>query len=240
MTKQLPAALGLFGALIVTSSITLAQPTTGPAGHWEGAIEVPGQALEIEIDLAEAGETWEGTITIPVQGLKGVPLSDITVEGNAVSFAMKGPPGDPQFKGTVSEDAKSLSGEYSQGDATLPFALTRTGDAKIEPPPESTPITADLEGSWEGAVVDGKGKTLRLVLKLSNQPDGVAAGTLVSLDQGGGAEIPILAVVQAGSHLTLDVRAVTGTYEGDFDAGQLTGTWTQAGTTQPLVFKRQK
>jgi len=78
---------------------------------------------------------------------------------------------------------------------------------------------------------------LRLVVKLSNGPDGVARGTMISLDQGG-AEIPIAAVVQTGSHLKLVVQVIAGTYEGDFKDGQLTGNWTQGPGTLPLVFKR--
>lgn len=223
-------------ALNVCSSVTLAQSTTAPAGHWEGAIQAPGQELKIEIDLAGAGDKWEGTISIPAQNLKAFPFSAITVQGDTVSLAMR-VPGNPQFKGVV-KDGKTLSGDFSQGGGTVPFALTRTGDAKIEPVPKSTPITKELEGAWAGNL-DANGTILRLVLKLSNQAAGAATGTLVSLDQGG-TEIPIVAVVQAGTHLKLVVRAVGGTYEGDLKDGQLTGTWSQGAGTLPLVFKRTK
>jgi uncharacterized protein len=236
MTRLTLAATGWLAALTVSSSVTFAQPTTGPAGHWEGAIQVPGQELEIQIDLAGAGEKWDGTITIPAQNLKGFPLSDISVQGDTVRFAMKGVPGEPQFKGAVSKDAHTLSGDFSQGGGTVPFTLTRTGEAKFEPLPKSTPITKDLEGSWAGTL-DVEGKTLRLTLKLSNQADGLAAGTVVSIDQGG-AEIPITAVIQTGTHLKLAVRAIAATYEGDLEDGQLTGKWTQGPGTWPLVFKR--
>ena len=223
-------------SVLVALIFALAQPAAGPSGHWEGAIQIPGQELKIEIDLAPRGEKWEGTIAIPAQGRKGFPLSAITVQGESVSFAMNGVPGNPQFKGTVSKDAKSLSGEFSQGGGTIPFAVTRTGDAKFEPLPKSTAITKDLEGSWEGSL-DVGGTILRLVVKLSNGPDGVASGTMVSVDQGG-AEMPIAAVVQTGSHLKLVVQVVAGTYEGDLKDGQLTGTWTQGPGTLPLIFKR--
>jgi hypothetical protein len=235
MTRLVLAATGGFVALLVCSNVTLAQSTTGPAGHWEGAIQTPGQELKIEIDLAMAGDKWDGTINIPAQGLKAFPLSAITVQGETVSFAMQGVPGDPQFKGAV-KGAKTLSGEFSQGGGTLPFALTRTGEATLEPPPKSTPITKDLEGSWAGTL-DAGGKTLRLVLKLSNQAGASATGTLVSLDQGG-VEIPLTAVIQTGTHLKVIVRSIAGTYEGDLKDGQLTGTWTQGPGTLPLVFKR--
>lgn len=227
----------LVAALIVSSGVASSQTPAGPSGHWEGAIQVPGQELKIEIDLAGAGEKWEGTITIPAQGLKGLPLSAIAVKGDSVSFAIPGIPGEPQFKGTLSKDAKTLSGDFMQGGGTVPFTIARTGEAKIERPPKSTPITKDLEGSWD-AELDVDGKILRLVLKLSNQ-DGAGTGTLISVDQGG-AQVPIAAVVQTGAHLKLVVPAVAGNYEGDLKDAQLTGTWTQGPRTWPLVFKRGK
>jgi hypothetical protein len=95
----------LLVALLLTTAgrgIVTAQPPTGPTGHWEGAIEVPGQALGIELDLASKDGAWKGTISIPAQSLKGFPLSDITVAGTAVGFAMKGVPGEPRFAGTLS------------------------------------------------------------------------------------------------------------------------------------------
>ncbi len=237
MAKQLLGAAVWIVAL-AASGAAFAQTPTGASGHWEGAIQVPGQELKIEVDLAAVGEKWEGTITIPVQGLKSFPLAAVTVQGDAVSFAMKGVPGDPTFKGTLSKDAVALAGDFSQGGGSVPFSLARTGEAKIERPPASTAITTDLEGAWEGAL-DVDGKTLRLVLKLSNGSDGVGTGMLVSVDQGG-AEVPIAAVVQTGAHLKLLVPVVVGTYDGDLEGAQLKGTWTQGPRTWPLVFTRAK
>jgi hypothetical protein len=236
MTRLVSAVPSLV-ALIVCASVTFAQSTTAPAGHWEGAIQVPGQELKIEIDLAGTADKWEGTITIPAQSLKGFPLSAITVQGETVGFALQGVPGNPQFKGAVKE-GKTLAGDFSQGGGTVPFALTRTGDAKIEPVPKSTPISKELEGTWTGTL-EANGTALHLVLKLANQASGVATGTLVSLDQGS-AEIPIVAVIQTGTHLKLLVRSIGGTYEGDLKDGQLTGTWSQGGGSLPLVFKQTK
>jgi hypothetical protein len=139
---------------------------------------------------------------------------------------------------TLQSNVVKVSLDFKQGGGTVPFSVIRTGEAKIERPPKSTPITKDPEGSWEGAV-DINGTVLRLVLKLSNQPDGLARGTLTSVDQGG-AVIPIASVVQTGAHLKLAVPAVVGSYEGDLKDGQLTGTWTQGPNSWPLVLKQAK
>ena len=234
--KHLFAAQCLLAMLLPSSGTIVVQTTTAPSGHWEGSLQVPGQELKIEIDLANKDDKWEGTIAIPAQSLKGFPLSAISVKAEAVSFALNGVPGEPRFNGTLSKDGKSLSGDFTQGGGTIPFSVTRTGEPQIEAPPKSTPITKDLEGSWEGAL-DVNGTSLRLVFKLSNRAEGTATASVVSVDQGG-VEIPAAAVVQTGSHLKIVVRQIAGTYEGDLKDGQLTGTWTQGPGTLPLVLKR--
>jgi hypothetical protein len=46
---------------------------------------------------------------------EGFPLSPISVEGETVTFSMKGVPGDPLFKGKISKEPRSIAGEFSQG-----------------------------------------------------------------------------------------------------------------------------
>jgi len=211
--------------------------TTAGAGHWQGSIQLPDKELTIEVDLAQnpRGE-WVGTIDIPPQGLKGFPLSDIAVKGNSISFAMKGVPGDPKFDGKLSTGGKTISGGFTQAGASLSFSLKRTGDAVIETPPKSTAITKEMEGRWEGAL-DVNGNLLRLRLSLTNQEDGTAAGTMISVDQGGG-EIPITTIIQNGANLKLEVKTIQGSYDGDLTNGVLAGHWVQRGTTFPLTFRR--
>jgi hypothetical protein len=222
-------------ALVLSSSLPAGQTAAGAAGHWKGTLQVPGQALDIEIDLAQTGDKWEGAIAIPAQGLKGFPLSAIALQGDRVTFAMAGVPGEPHFSGTLAKDGKSLAGDFTQGGATIPFTVTRTGDAKLEPLPKSTPIPKELEGAWEGAI-EVNGQTLHLTLTLANSPEGPATGTLVSIDQG--AQIPLPSIVSAGTHLKLIAQSVAGTWEGETSATQLTGTWVQGPLNVPLVFKR--
>ena len=140
---------------LATHAAAFAQSATSPARHWEGAIDVPGQALAIEVDLASKDGAWMGTITIPAQNLKGFPLSDITVAGTSLGFAMKGVPGGPTFAGTLSADGKAIAGDFTQGGGTIRFNLAWKGDAKFEEPPKSTEITKDLAGTWEGSL-DGQ------------------------------------------------------------------------------------
>ena len=232
MTRRTFVLLALLAGVYGTAA---AQTANQPAGHWEGSIQVPGQALAIEVDLAPRDEKWVGTIAIPAQNLKGFPLSDIAILGSAVAFAMKGVPGEPRFSGTLAEDGQAIAGQMTQGAATLPFTLALKGPARFEEPPKSTEITKDLEGSWEGSL-DVQGTVLRLVLKLTNQPGG-ATGVLISVDQGS-AEIPLSSITQSGTALKLAVTLVNASYAGELKDGQLTGTWTQGPGSWPLAFKR--
>src|SRR6185295_19889328 len=112
------------------SAQSWAAPAPSPAGHWKGAIQIPGQELQVEVDLAPKGQgAWAGTISIAAQNMRAFPLSSIDAQGEAVTFAMKGVPGEPTFKGRLSAEGGSLSGDFMQGEARMPFQLKRTGDA---------------------------------------------------------------------------------------------------------------
>jgi hypothetical protein len=82
------------------------------------------------------------------------------------------------------------------------------------------------------------GQPLRLTVTISNGKAGAEA-TLVSLDQGN-ASIPVSAINQKGTKLTLEVKAVGGGYEGEMnkESTQIDGTWTQVGMNTPLVLKK--
>jgi hypothetical protein len=206
------------------------------AGHWTGTIA--GPELAVEIDLVQKGGTaWHGTISIPAQGTKGIPLSEVSVKGTAVAFTIPGAPGNPHYAGTLSADGKTIAGDFMQGGATLLLRLTRQGEPKFEVPQKSSPITKDLVGNWEGSL-DVKGQILRLVLKLANGANG-ATGVLVSLDQNN-LEIPVATITQQGSRLKLLVTMISGTFDGELKGDELAGTWTQGPLNLPLVFKRAK
>ena len=237
MRKRVAVWLALIALLVVGGRAASAQSTSGPAGtgHWEGAVSVQGKDLKIDVDLVAKADKWEGAAGFPDMNAKGLVLSGITVKGEAISFGIKGVPGDPTFTGTLSTDSKTLAGDFTQGPVTGTFTLAWKGEPKLEAPPKNAALTKDFEGAWEGSL-EVNGVTLRLNLKLANQ-DGGATGTLISVDQGG-AEIPLNSIIQTDAHLKFTVPGVGGAYEGDLKDGQLTGMWTQGPGSLPLSFKR--
>ena len=223
-------------SLTMTAVATSAQPSTDATGHWEGTINTPDQALAVVVDVArQENGTWIGAISIPSQGVKGFALSPMNVEGNTATFGMKGIPGDPTFKGTIGADPRTIAGDFTQGGATMPFTLAWKGEPKIEAPPKSSPISKELEGSWQGAL-NVQGNTLRLVLDLTTEA-GSGRATLTSLDQNN-AKIPVAQVVQTAAKITLLVTAIGASYEGVATNEAIEGTWSQSGQKFPLVFKR--
>jgi CubicO group peptidase (beta-lactamase class C family) len=105
---------------------------TPPAGHWRGAIELPGTQLAVDVDLAVDGDVWSGDISIPAQGAKDLPLTGITVDGDAVRFVIGGVPGEPTFAGTLAADGASIAGTFTQGGQGFPFRLEAAATAAAE------------------------------------------------------------------------------------------------------------
>jgi hypothetical protein len=233
-------ALLLAGLLHSTAPSLLAQTAADPSGHWEGTITASGMEVQVEIDLAKNNKgELTGTFGQPAQHLKGLPLAEVSVVGSAITFQIKGgTPGDRAFKGTLSTDSATISGDFSSRQVgTVPFKVTRTGDARVEATPASAAIGKELEGQWTGTL-DVNGMQVRLALTTSNQADGTATGALVNVDEG--LELPISAIVQKASTVTFEVRAIGGAYSGTLnsDATELIGAFSQGSQTAPMTFRR--
>ena len=121
----------------------------------------------------------------------------------------------------------------------MPFTLTRTGDAKIATPAGGPRLGNDLVGSWDGTL-DVKGTLVRLTLTMTNRPDGTSAASFVNVDEG--LEIPVSAITQAGSSVTLEIKSIGGSYTGSVNGAgtELAGTFSQGTGSVPLTFKQAK
>ena len=141
------------------------------------------------------------------------------------------------FDGKLSADSKTIAGTASNSQGSVGFDLTRGGDAKVNLPAPSSALPKEFEGRWEG-VVDVGGTKLRLAIKLSTGADGKAAGSLISIDQGG-QEFPATTVTVEDKKLTLEVRLVSGSYTGLLGTnGEIAGDWSQGGMKVALVLKK--
>jgi hypothetical protein len=182
-----------------------------PSGQWEGAVQIPGYELRVVVDLAKQDEKWVGSLTAPEFGVKGAPLSGIAVKQNDVEFGFKGA---ASFKGRLESDGL-LKGQYTQGGNSAPFQLKRLGDAHVDFPEPSTPISKDVQGEWTGAF-HLLNLTVNVVLKLPNGGTPIApAGELLIIDWGN-SKIPVTLWKQNGDHIFAVLGDGGMSYEGDF------------------------
>ncbi len=220
------------------AAFVLVVPTLrAQSGHWEGAIQAPGKDVKIEIDLAMKDGKLAGTFGTPEQGESGLPLSNVSSEGTSVNFAIKVTNGGGAFKGTLSPDGKSMSGDFITAHGmSIGFSLTRTGEPKIAALLPSPPIAKSLEGSWTGTI-DANGTPHQIGLKMANHPDGTSTGSVITSE---GVEINITKITNKDASLTLEVKNVGGSYVGTLNANgtELAGTWTQGKFVAPLTFHR--
>jgi pimeloyl-ACP methyl ester carboxylesterase len=133
--SSLPLLLLLLPCRLVAAEPPPAPPAlpAAPAlGHWEGVIQVPGIELRVLIDLSQKDNALAGTIDIPQQGAKGLPLDAVALPAEAegkIHFAIRGVPGAPTFDGTLA--GSEIKGIFSQGGQSFPFHLGR----EVVPPP---------------------------------------------------------------------------------------------------------
>jgi hypothetical protein len=200
-------------------------------------MSVPNQPVEFQVDLDQQAGKWVGSISIPARKASGIPLDNISSSGGKCVFRMKGAPGDPTFHALVSQDGKSMAGDFITAGSPIHFELKLAGDPKVELPKPSPAIPAGFVGEWDGAIE--LSVRLHILLKLANGPDGATA-ILTSVDQGN-AQIPVSSIAVAGNKLTLELSAVGGELTGELDSAgtTMTGSWRQAGKSLYLSLKKK-
>jgi len=105
-------------------------------GNWQGHIDVQGQQLVIKTHFT-GDDSLHGTIDIPQQGGRDIPLQGITAKApDSVFFKFQAGPGLAKFKGAFRGDS-AIAGTFHQRGMQFPFEMNRyqpktdTSDKKI-------------------------------------------------------------------------------------------------------------
>src|SRR5262249_4041122 len=96
-------------------------------GPWYGTFSPAGTPIEISVIFQISDDSWAGSFVLP-DG-RGIPLKEIRVVGNSVSFSLDAPRAKASFKGTLSADRSELTGEFTQDPTSFPLKLSRNSSA---------------------------------------------------------------------------------------------------------------
>ena len=118
-------------------------------GTWEGQILIAGQALDMLVHFTEGSEGLSATIDIPAQGARGLPLQNVSHQGQKVHFELMGSPGLAVFEGTQQANG-SLAGSFTQASYEGTFELSRKRD--VPPSPAALAKHRPLLGTWRGSI----------------------------------------------------------------------------------------
>ncbi|HJO29208.1 MAG TPA: hypothetical protein QGG30_01825 [Acidobacteriota bacterium] len=235
--------------LMLAATLLFPQTTTGVShqdnlsGAWSGTMVIAGDSIDLRVVLqATTGGGWTGLIDIPAQNTSGFPLTEISVAGNVVSFAMVGVPGDPVFVGTWNERDQTIVGNLEQSGQTFPFSLALSNLAVV---PEITVVQVSpanavkIVGTWGGLMSAGT-QTLQIVFHLEATAGGVLQAIMDSPDQGQFG-LPVNKASFDGSILRLELDYADASFEGTMAADGLSieGTWSQGGASLPLLVDKQ-
>jgi hypothetical protein len=233
MSRYLAVLVGCFALLPAVAAAATA------AGRWEGTLKTLNSEIAFVFNLHRDGNEWAGEMDIPAQGASEIPLKNVKVEGAAVNFTIPAP-GDPHYEGKLSEDGKTMAGNFAQGGESLPLELKWKSEPRVvSKSAANTGAVGPLEGIWEG-ILEANGQQLHLRFTFTKNTDGSLRGTLDSVDQGASG-IPIASIARTGDSVKLEVKAIGGYYEGTLskDASSITGTWHQGAGSLPLTVERK-
>jgi len=197
------------------------------SGHWKGSIQVQAMQLDFDVDIAKTAHgDLTGTIGLPSQHIKGLPLLKVALDANVVSFYARD---DQPFRGTI-------AGDMTVEGLIAPFTMTRSGEAAFDAPPRNTGIAKALAGTWNGAL-EANGRELRLIMTIVPQTDGTMTADMIDVGEGG-LRSP-LKLTQEGSNLTIESIAIPAKIAGALsaDATELIGTFTQGPTSLPVTLR---
>jgi len=102
------------------------------AKDYDGTIKLPGIELDLSIHLENMDKQWTGTLDIPKQNIKGMVLSELTVDDDTLSFKLPEVPGNATYSGTFSTSFDQIVGTFTQGGQKLELVFKRLDDAAKE------------------------------------------------------------------------------------------------------------
>jgi uncharacterized protein (TIGR03435 family) len=129
-----------------------AQTVQDLVGSWQGTIqEANGKRIVLMISREGHGDNesgWKGVFYSIDQEVQGRLIPSITVQGTDFRFALTSING--RYEGKLGADGKSITGTWTQGNASFPLNLTRATPETAWPIPEpGTNMASDADPAYE-------------------------------------------------------------------------------------------
>jgi hypothetical protein len=200
-------------------------------GRWEGKLSPPGSGeltIVFRFELAKDG-SFAGFLDVPEQGAKGLPVSDVALEGSQVSFKI--PSARIDYSGKLT--GNGIDGTFKQGGMQFELDMTK---GKYQAPPINLPAEAmnTLMGKWVGKL-DIPGDVLHnIILRFEKSKDGKFYGYWDCPERGTTGS-RLADVVLKGDQFSCRVPATSGKYSGKLTSGSITGTYEAAGKQHNLT-----
>jgi hypothetical protein len=203
-------------------------------GEWVGEIEPPGAGKIITVFRFEM--TKDGRLAafldIPEQGAKAIPVSDVTLENNEVSFKI--PNAQAEYNGKLI--GGKIEGMAKQGGQELKLNLAK---GKFEVPGFDIPAEGikRLSGEWVGTTGTNK---MIIVFRFETTPKGKLAVFMDVPDQNAKGVI-VKEFALNGDEVRIALPGSSGDiYAGRISADSIMGTFKLNNTNQELNLTKGK
>ncbi|HEY4902851.1 MAG TPA: hypothetical protein VIH89_05200 [Candidatus Sulfotelmatobacter sp.] len=221
-------------AVVVLALAAVCAHAQDIVGDWQGTLSTGMGELRIVLHVTKSADgALKAILDSPDQGVGGMPVDSITLDGNKLKFTVNVVKGS--YEGTV-KNSGSISGNWAQPQKMpLEFKKTTTPLTLVHPPAPPS----DIDGEWEGILETPSQGKLHLVFHLKNTADGLTA-TMDSPDQNLQG-YPATEVSRKGSSVKIHMIQISGEFHGKLnkELSVMSGDWTQ-GPNYALTLKRAK
>src|SRR5680860_852379 len=102
-------------------SLFLCPSLAAQEGDWGGALDTGIVELRLVFHIEAAEDGYTATMDSPDQGVEGIPVEIVHIEGDSVRLEIPAIMG--VYRGVIAEDGARIEGTWYQGPSSLPLDL---------------------------------------------------------------------------------------------------------------------
>lgn len=94
------------------------------SGHWEGALTYSGSKIRLAFNIEEQNGDLKATLDSPDQGARGIPIEKVRFQDDSLYLVL--PQLGASYEGRLTQNGKTLEGQWKQGGISLPLTMERS------------------------------------------------------------------------------------------------------------------